>query len=85
MLQKPSEQLMRERGAVLEKEGAEVNLPALNIDLKFDRRISSRYIQNMIKHCTMRFPMSIDILEVHKCKNSLHAHFIVKSIHFFFR
>ena len=35
--------------------------------------------------CTMHFPMSIDILEVHKCKNSLHAHFIVKSIHSFFR
>ena len=36
-------------------------------------------------HCTMHFPMSIDILEVHKCKNSLHAHFIVKSIHSFCR
>ena len=35
--------------------------------------------------CTMRFPMSIDILEIHKCKNSLLAHFIVKSIHSFFR
>ena len=36
-------------------------------------------------HCTMRFPMSIDILEIHKCKNSFLAHFIVKSIHSFFR
>ena len=31
----------------------------------------------------MHFPMSIDILEIHKCKNSFHAHFIVKSIHSF--
>ena len=36
-------------------------------------------------HCTMHFPMSIDILEIHKCKNSFHAHFLVKSIHSFFR
>ena len=36
-------------------------------------------------HCTMRFPMSIDILEIHKCKKSFLAHFIVKSIHSFFR
>ena len=35
--------------------------------------------------CTMRFPMSIDILEIHKCKKSFLAHFIVKSIHSFFR
>ena len=33
----------------------------------------------------VHFPMSKDILEVHKCKNSLHAHFIVKSIHSFLR
>ena len=38
MLQKPSEQLMRERGAVLEKEGAEVNLPHLSVDFK-DRKL----------------------------------------------
>ena len=36
-------------------------------------------------HCTMHFPMSIDILEIHKCKKSFLAHFIVKSIHSFFR
>ena len=34
---------MRERGAVLEKEGSEVNILALNIDLRFDRQISSAY------------------------------------------
>ena len=34
--------------------------------------------------CTMGYAMSIDILEVHKSKNSLHAHFILKSIHSFF-
>ena len=32
----------------------------------------------MLTHCTMRFPMSIDILEIHKCKKSFHAHFLVK-------
>ena len=32
----------------------------------------------------MRYAMEIDILEVHKSKNSLHAHFILKSIHSFF-
>ena len=37
------------------------------------------------QQCTMRFPMSIEILEIHKCKNSFHAHFLVKSIHSFFR
>jgi len=36
------------------------------------------------RHCTMGYAMSIDILEVHKSKNSLHAHFILKSIHSFF-
>ena len=36
-------------------------------------------------HCTMRFPMSIDFLEIHRCKNSFLAHFIVKSIHSFCR
>ena len=35
--------------------------------------------------CTMRYAMEIDILEVCKSKNSLHAHFILKSIHSFFR
>ena len=34
--------------------------------------------------CTIRYAMSIDILEVHKSKNSLHAHFMLKSIHSFF-
>ena len=34
--------------------------------------------------CTMRYAMEIDILEVHKSKNSLHAHFTLKSIHSFF-
>ena len=29
--------------------------------------------------CTMRYPMEIDILEVHKSKNSLHAHFILRN------
>ena len=38
-----------------------------------------------VDQCTMRFPMSIDILEFHKCKKSFLAHFIVKSIHFFFK
>ena len=33
----------------------------------------------------MRFPMSIDFLEIHRCKNSFLAHFIVKSIHSFCR
>ena len=40
---------------------------------------------NFTPQCTMRFPMSIDILEIHKCKNSFLAHLIVKSIHSFFR
>ena len=40
--------------------------------------------QNDFCHCTMRYAMSIDILEVHKSKNSLHAHFMLKSIHSFF-
>ena len=38
-----------------------------------------------VKQCTMRFPMSIDFLEIHRCKNSFLAHFIVKSIHSFCR
>ena len=38
-----------------------------------------------VAHCTMRFPMSIDFLEIHRCKNSFLAHFIVKSIHSFCR
>ena len=29
---------------------------------------------SILVHCTMRFPMSIDILEIHKCKKSFHAH-----------
>ena len=33
--------------------------------------------------CTMRYAMEIDILEAHKSKNSLHAHFTLKSIHSF--
>ena len=34
--------------------------------------------------CTMPLPMSIEILEILKRKNSLHAHFMLKSIHSFF-
>ena len=33
---------------------------------------------------TITYAMSIDILEVYKSKNSLHAHFTLKSIHSFF-
>ena len=39
----------------------------------------------ILYQCTMHPAMSIDILEVHKSKNSLCAHFILKSIHSFFR
>ena len=40
--------------------------------------------QKLLDHCTMRFPMSIDILEIHKCKNTFHTHFIVKKHSFLF-
>ena len=39
-------------------------------------RISTSLEQ--VGHCTMTYAMSIDILEVYKSKNSLHAHFILK-------
>ena len=42
-------------------------------------RISTSLEQ--VGHCTMTYAMSIDILEVYKSKNSLHAHFILKRIH----
>ena len=41
--------------------------------------------QKSCDQCTMRFPMSIDFLEIHRCKNSFLAHFKMKMIHSFCR
>ena len=61
-------------------------LGGIFLEVEYGGRVSKQlmYVTDEV-HCTMRFPMSIDFLEIHRCKNSFLAHFIVKSIHSFCR
>ena len=47
----------------------------LNLATIFIGPRSDHSLPMSVTHCTMRLPMSIDISEVFKCKNSFHAHF----------